>query len=266
MRGEIYPIQPFFVNNTTKYYKKMVPCSPYIHFYSFTVDGADTAFSAAIPDGCADMLFVFHEGRAEGYLYGFVTKSDDLRLQRGARCFGVRFRAGYLPERLGVSLPELVNSRVSLGDLPDCGCLIEKLAKTSDFLACVKLLRNFIGERWRSHPLLQQLIDLVWDQGGAARMLELEEQTLYSARYINRVFNDNLGLSPKAFSRCARFQRLLGMMNSAGRSRLSDLAMEFGYFDQAHLSKEFKELAGITPKEYFNTIDVEHYNQKLIYL
>jgi len=266
MHGEIYPIQPFFVNNTTRYYKKTVPCSPYVHFYSFTVDTAGTAFSAAVPDGSADMLFVSHNGRTEGYLYGFVTKSDGLHLQRGARCFGVRFRAGYLPERLGVSLPELVNSRVSLGDLPECGPLVEKLAETSDFLERVKLLRGFVGERWRSHPLLQQLIDLVWDQGGAVRMLELEEQTLYSSRYINRVFNDNLGLSPKTFARYARFQRLIGMMNSSERFRLSGLASESGYFDQAHLSKEFKELAGITPKEYLNMIDVDIYNQKIVYL
>jgi len=266
MRGEIFPIQPFFVNNTTKYYKKMVANSPIIHFYSFTVDANGSAFSAAIPDGCADLLFVFHNGQAEGYLYGFVTQSDGLRLQHGARCFGVRFRAGYLPERLGVSLPELINSRVSLGELPECGRLIEQLAKTTNFLACIKLLQDFIGERWRTHHLLQQLIELVWDQGGDLRMMELEEKTLYSTRYINRVFTDNLGLSPKAFSRYARFQRLLGSMNSADHPHLSNLAADFGYFDQAHLSKEFKEFAGVTPKDYFNTIDVEHYNQKIVYL
>ena len=266
MSGKMHPIQPFFVGNTTRYYKKVIPDTPYVHFYTYTADAVSLPSSTVVPSGCAEMLFTFHEGRAEGHLHGLVTKGDVLEFQPGARYLGVRFRPGYLPGCLGVSLPELVNARVSLGDLPKCAPLIERMAEAGDFLERVELLRGFIGERWHSHLLLRQLMDLVEAQDGTVRVQELEERSLYSARYIRKVFDDNIGLSPKAFARCVRFQRLIGTMNSADCPSLSDLAADFGYFDQAHFSRDFKELTSVTPREYFGVVDVERYGQKFVYM
>ncbi|MDR1061826.1 MAG: helix-turn-helix domain-containing protein [Clostridiales bacterium] len=216
MRTELYPIQPFFVASAAKYYKKIVLDAQYVHFYAFTADAAGAEFSAVVPAGCADMLFTFGRGLADGRLLGFVTQSASLDLPRGAHCFGVRFRPGCLPARLDACLPEIVNARVPLGDMRGGGGLAERVAEAGGFLERVELLRDFIGERWRCSGLLRQLIAVVEGCGGAIRVSELEDRTMYSARYINRVFSDNLGLSPKAFAEHARFQRLIGMMNGAG--------------------------------------------------
>jgi AraC-like DNA-binding protein len=243
--------------------------TPYVHFYKFTVDTETDALSAAVPDGCADILFTLGGAAsrgAEGYLYGFVTKNDDLYLPRGVQCFGVRFHPGYLPQRLGVSLPEIVNSRISMNDLPGGAELTDCITKTNNFLEQIELLQNYVGDEWQSHDLLQQLIAIVEDSNGDIRICEMEEQTLYSARYINRIFNDNLGLSPKTFAKCARFQKLIGIMNSAECPCLSELAASLGYYDQSHFYKDFKELADITPGEYFDAADIAHYNQKFVYV
>jgi AraC-like DNA-binding protein len=276
MRTEIYPIQPFFVASAARYYKKIVLDAQYVHFYAFTADAAGAELSAVVPDGCADMLFTFGEGLADGQLCGFVTQSERLGLPRGAHCFGERFRPGCLPARLDACLPEIVNARIPLGDMRGGGDLAERVAQAGGFLERVELLRDFIGGGWRCHSLLRQLIAIVEDCGGAVRVSELEERTMYSARYINRVFNENMGLSPKVFAKHARFQRLIGMMNgagragcagstgSSGRSGLAEFAAAAGYYDQSHMANEFRQFAAMTPREYFGAVDVEHYSQKLI--
>ncbi|MDR2367498.1 MAG: helix-turn-helix domain-containing protein [Deltaproteobacteria bacterium] len=252
--------------NTTRYYKKLVPDTPYVHLYSFTADAGDAKNSAALPNGCADLLFTFTDTSAEGYLCGFVTKSDAIMVPRGSRCLGVRFRPGYLPERLGVSLPDTLGEHLSLSDLPGGVELLERAHKITDLAKLKDLLTNFIGGRWRAHDLLLQLIAEVEETGGVMRVEDLEKRTLYSSRYINRVFTDNMGLSPKSFTKYVRFQHLIHEMNKPVRPSLADLAVMSGYYDQPHFSKEFKDLTALTPTEYFGAVDVDRYSQKLIYV
>lgn len=262
-------VQPFFVKHTTRYFKKIVPDSPYVHFYTFTVDTDNAGLSLAVPDGCADILFTLNKN-VEGYLYGFVTKSSDVYFPKGSRCVGVRFRPGYLPKKLGVSIPEIVNTRIPMESLPGGVELTQKIACAHDFREQVDLLQDYSGDDWQSHDLLQQLIAIVDDSNGNIRVGEIEEQTLYTTRYINKVFNDNLGLSPKTYARHIRFQKLIVIMNNTPANAdcpgLSKLAAEMGYYDQSHFNKEFRELASITPGEYFSAADIANYNQKFVYV
>ncbi|MDR2300424.1 MAG: helix-turn-helix domain-containing protein, partial [Deltaproteobacteria bacterium] len=255
MPSTFNPIQPFFVVNTNRYYKKLAPNSPFVHFYSFNVDAGDPTNSAALPNGCVDLLFNYTDTNAEGYLCGFVTKIDSLKFPRGSRCFGVRFKPGYLPERLGVSLPDTLGEHLSLSDLPGGVELLERVSEINDLANLKDLVNNFIGGRWRSHDLLLQFIAEVEECGGLVRIDELEKRTLYSSRYINRVFNDNMGLSPKAFTKYVRFQQLINEMNKPVRPCLADLAIQSGYYDQPHFSKEFKDLTTLTPLEYLGVVD-----------
>jgi hypothetical protein len=63
-----------------------------------------------------------------------------------------------------------------------------------------------------------------------------------------------LGLTPKAAARVIRFDRarhlLAGQVAAGGRPRLADLAVTCGYFDQAHLARDFRALAGVPPSQW----------------
>jgi AraC-like DNA-binding protein len=56
------------------------------------------------------------------------------------------------------------------------------------------------------------------------------------------------GLAPKSMARILRMQRTIAAIR-AGRMPLADLALRMGYADQAHMTRELKELAGFTPSE-----------------
>jgi AraC-like DNA-binding protein len=64
------------------------------------------------------------------------------------------------------------------------------------------------------------------------------------------LFRDQLGLTPKRFSRIRRLQRLLGAIEPAEPIDWSRLALAHGYYDQSHLVNDFGELTGITPTAY----------------
>lgn len=72
----------------------------------------------------------------------------------------------------------------------------------------------------------------------------------YSHRHFVSLFRTAVGLPPKVYSRILRFKRVLRRGVEGGPLSLAALALETGYSDQAHLTREFRQLAGTTPTFY----------------
>jgi AraC-like DNA-binding protein len=98
--------------------------------------------------------------------------------------------------------------------------------------------------------------------GGTIRIADLAAETGWSGRHLTSRFRAEIGLTPKAAARVIRFDRarhLLVRRAAAvghdggaddGGHRLADLAVACGYFDQAHLAREFRSLAGCPPSQW----------------
>jgi transcriptional regulator GlxA family with amidase domain len=77
------------------------------------------------------------------------------------------------------------------------------------------------------------------------------DETGWSRRHVTERFRRQLGISPKAYARLLRFQHATGLLASAQpRRSLTGVAMEAGYYDQSHLTRDFGALAGITPATF----------------
>lgn len=89
---------------------------------------------------------------------------------------------------------------------------------------------------------------------GAVSVADLAAETGWSARHLSAQFRAETGLSPKAAARVIRFdraRRALARRHADGRRDfLADLAADCGYYDQAHLAREFRELAGCPPSRW----------------
>jgi AraC-like DNA-binding protein len=109
-----------------------------------------------------------------------------------------------------------------------------------------------------ARPAVAPEVGWAWRQllasGGAILVSDLAEQTGWSGRHLARRFREEIGLTPKAAARVIRFSRarhLLARQAAAGPGyRLADLAVTCGYFDQAHLAREFNALAGCPPSQW----------------
>ena len=85
--------------------------------------------------------------------------------------------------------------------------------------------------------------------GGALEMRGLARELGYSQKHVIRMFRDQVGIPPKLLARIVRFHRLVKHLRTGGGGTWADLALEVGYYDQAHLVKEVRQFTGITPSE-----------------
>ncbi|MGD0701430.1 MAG: helix-turn-helix domain-containing protein [Trebonia sp.] len=83
-------------------------------------------------------------------------------------------------------------------------------------------------------------------------MTELAAETGLSARRLGSLFRAEFGLAPKEAGRVFRFDHARRRIERAAATggRLADLAAECGYYDQAHLAREFRALAGCPPSQW----------------
>jgi AraC-like DNA-binding protein len=116
-------------------------------------------------------------------------------------------------------------------------------------------LTRLIGGTGRpSEAGLPPEVDFAWRlllrSGGTVPVSELAERTGWSTRHLANRFRAEIGLTPKAAARVVRFGRARQRLVTAGPGNLADLAASCGYFDQAHLAREFRALAGCPPTQW----------------
>ncbi|NTV78889.1 MAG: AraC family transcriptional regulator, partial [Clostridiales bacterium] len=71
----------------------------------------------------------------------------------------------------------------------------------------------------------------------------------YTARYVQKVFVEYIGISPKLFSRVIRFQKSLDYIFSNTSLDIYQMVYELGYYDHAHFIHEFKEFCLFSPSQ-----------------
>ena len=98
------------------------------------------------------------------------------------------------------------------------------------------------------------------ESGGTVRIADLAAETGYSRRQLSTRFRREYGLTAKQATRVVRFERSWVMLRRLERMRrsseggprplLADVASRCGYYDQAHLAREWNELAGCPPSSW----------------
>jgi AraC-like DNA-binding protein len=84
---------------------------------------------------------------------------------------------------------------------------------------------------------------------GRTRIDDLAAETGWSRRHLSKRFRNDLGLAPKTIARIARFERACALLR-ASRLSLAEVAADCGYFDQAHMSREWTAIAGCSPRTW----------------
>jgi len=78
----------------------------------------------------------------------------------------------------------------------------------------------------------------------------IQSETALSHTRLIHLFREHIGLTPKLFCRVRRFRSLLDRIDKGKPIRWAQLAADCGYFDQAHLIRDFRAFSGTTPLEY----------------
>jgi AraC-like DNA-binding protein len=170
---------------------------------------------------------------------------------------GVAFKAGSARPFLGFPVGALQQEAVSIDALWSSGVstLRERLLEAPSNEARAQLLEDALLERARGPltPPPALLASLAaFEEPDLSSVAEVGQRTGLSPKQLLALFHDNVGLSPKAFWRVRRFRAALRALER-GEGTGAALAADYGYCDQAHLIREFRSIAGSSPREYLAT-------------
>jgi AraC-like DNA-binding protein len=94
------------------------------------------------------------------------------------------------------------------------------------------------------------LVERIFEEREIKTVDDLADKSGIGKRSLQRLFNEYVGVSPKWVIRRYRLHELVERTNSGEESDWSQLALELGYFDQAHLINDFRSITGYSPTEY----------------
>jgi len=236
------------------------PLAPFVQCYwCISAGSAPTILNRVCPDGCADIVIDLSASLSAGapgnagssYAVGTMRRATQVRLTGRVHLLGVRFRPSAAGVFFGVPMHELTDRTVPLADLWNGAAdLVARLKEAATLSGRVARLEQFLCERLRriAEPALVvgRAVRFIARTGGTGRTRELERAVGVGGRHLERRFREAVGISPKAFARVIRFRRTLAALRSSPVA-WSRLATETGYYDQAHLIREVRALAGVTP-------------------
>jgi AraC-like DNA-binding protein len=210
----------------------------------------------SLPDGCTDVTFDVAADVPAAYLTGPQRGPRTFDLTGQVALFGVRLLPGAAARLLGrpAGSDDLWVPLASwLG--PEATALSAAVQRAADTAARIELVERWLLQRLvgADDAGLARAIEGVFRGGGEMKISELARAAAMSERALSRAFAARVGLPPKPFSRIVRFQRVLRRID--GQPDWALLAGELGYFDQAHMIREFKALFGCTPGEATALVD-----------
>lgn len=174
---------------------------------------------------------------------------------RSVRLTGIRLRPAGALQFLGASPQEIALQVVDLEQV--FGAWSERLrGQLADAPTPEKLLTVLASAAVRRcaavpavRPEVRAALAALEGHGGDARIRDLARACGWSERHFVHTFRREVGLAPKAFSRVLRFQRALTMLQVRPAIGLAIVAAECGYFDQAHMARDFTAFADAPPAE-----------------
>jgi AraC-like DNA-binding protein len=201
-----------------------------------------------LPDACMDLVWV--DGDLE--VAGPDTTAWLSPRPPCGRIVGLRFRPGRAASVLGLDAAEHTDQRVDVEALwgRNGARVREQLAATAHASTATALLLGVVRERLEHAPPSDPAVTAVAHASAytdAPPVHALADELGLSERQLRRRSREAFGYGPKVLARVLRFQRFLRLATGTPPGRLAVAAAEAGYADQAHLTRDTRQLAGLPP-------------------
>lgn len=269
-------------------FNEMLPCaalSSHIECYwqlVFNQGSCDEPLDCLPPQGTFDLIFtpesvILSQYDGQGYqqhcltpgcwLIGQQTRSYRWNASAGSQLFGVRFKPFALFESKRIAPVELKNHLVELTWLCELvNCNIEPLLRGLDNSAystnmdngfyhnailAEQLMLQLFGDSLAKPLVIRPLSNVIMMSRGDILLRDLCRQFELSKVTLRHRFLTNIGLLPKELCKIWRLNYFLLLKQQQPDSSLTDLGIQAGYYDQAHLNKEFKAIFPSNPTQFF---------------
>jgi AraC-like DNA-binding protein len=248
-------------------------------------DASSGAPQRVVPDGHSELILNLRQPyqslgpdgwqtQPTMFLAGQITGPLLLRATAPAKMLGINFHPHTVGDVLSAPIPETTGRIVALDDLSsrlsrELGPVREIIEERGDEAGIRALDAAMATCRACPDARVAGVAQLLEQSGGMVEMDEVARQVGLSRRQIERQFQQRVGMAPKFFGRIQRFQQVLRAMNwsrnwSRDNIHWVDTAIRCGYYDQAHLIRDFRQFSGQPPAAFVQEGDLaEHFYRRL---
>ncbi len=230
-------------------------------YWSWQVEPDGDALDDIFPDVAPEFIvhfksipFVLTESgewrqQNRAFLYCAAHKTLRLSVREPMSVFAIRFRPWGVGRFSSKSMASMLDRPVppseSLNELGDQLSKELRSAKSDSSRVAVadRLLMNALQSHSTIEPRLKMLLDAA--NGGRCSSAEMARKLSVSDRSFSRLWNDVVGIQPRKFVQLMRFHNALELID--GGVKLSQVAADCGYSDQAHMARQIKVIAGLAP-------------------
>ena len=203
-----------------------------------------------LPHPCVNI--VIERDRAR--VYGVETARSAQLLEGRGYAVGTKFRPGAFRPFLGFDVAELTDRSISLEEAFGDGSVADAVRASDDGGEQIRLVEAFLRERMPEPDgnvlAIARMARAMLDDPSIARVEDLTARFGMSARTLQRLFRRYVGVGPKGVLQRYRLHEAAERIADGYDGDWAALALDLGYFDQAHFIKDFKALVGCSPAEY----------------
>jgi AraC-like DNA-binding protein len=228
-------------------------------------DGLTHTRERLLPMGTMELVLDLAEETSGPWICGAQSESFEIDTSEPATIVGVHFKPGGAFPFLGLPAGELHNQRLTLDTLwgSTAGLLRERVLEVRGPAAKLRVLEQALLEQatcpLRRHPAVNLALKEFAAAGRTRTIAEVVEETGLSPRRFIALFRDEVGLTPKLYRRICRFQRILRRIQGSRRVDWAQVALDCGYYDQAHFIHDFRIFSGLNPTTYLR-VRGDHFN------
>lgn len=207
-------------------------------------------------DGCAELFINIGDSTpsvnkitllAPGKVYigGTMTESSKVGSVPNSRFTGIRFKPSGFGAFYPIEMHEFVDYVV---EFPEPG--LYQLAELDEGIKA-RLDKYFIRKLMsKKQETIHSIINTIEQSKGLITVDDIARTHYLGHRTLERVFTKNIGISPKEYINIIRFQHTLKKLQKTVKPHnFLGLAIDMGYYDQAHFAREIKKYSGLTPSE-----------------
>jgi AraC-like DNA-binding protein len=241
-----------------RHYKPRWPLTDYVAgFWSYGHYAQPHKVERLLPTGTMSLVISIDEsGRAAPTIAGARSTSFLLDTSKPFSIIAASFKPGGGFPFFGLPADQLQNSSAPLDALLGLEAydIRDRLLEAPTPLARFRILERFLLARLGSTAgrtaAVRYALRAFHGAGPVPRVASVAEQVGWTATKFIAAFRNEVGLTPKIYSRVARFRSVIACLEGTEDADWSDIALACGYFDQPHFIHDFKGFSGVTPSEY----------------
>ncbi|MEL6833019.1 MAG: helix-turn-helix transcriptional regulator [Bacteroidota bacterium] len=237
--------------------------------FCLQIDSDRAQTMVAIDDGCYDFMFYkekeatleFEHTNSIEINSNFLTVHQlnpplKYRFGKSVSYFGIKaqpwLNSYFFPRDYEKGVLNLAH--IYRGHMREVQAILESESFTEKVQAAKEFIAKIKPEHSETLDLIKRVCEEIYERKGMVTVYELSEKFEHSRQLLNKIFKAHVNYTLKKFIITVRIISLAKFRINTPHYSLTEVAHEFGYFDQAHFNYDFKRISGVSPKMFFKDL------------